>query len=59
MGYRRETIRTADDFAFGMLLNGCPAVVMEVPKAVKINHIKKSREEKHDVETTNDNRGTI
>lgn len=41
-----ESKRTADDYAFGMLLNGYPAVVMEVPKAVIINNIKKSRKER-------------
>ena len=38
-----ESKRTADDYAFGMLLNGYPVVVMEVPKAIIINNIKKSR----------------
>lgn len=37
-----ESKETADDYAFGMLLNGYPVVVMEVPKAVTINHIRKS-----------------
>lgn len=36
-----ESKRTADDYAFGMLLNGYPVVVMEVPKAIIINNIKK------------------
>lgn len=27
---------SADDYAFGMLLNGYPAVVMEIPKAIMI-----------------------
>ncbi len=40
-----ENKRTADDYAFGMLLNGYPAVVMEVPKAIIINNIRKSRKE--------------
>ncbi len=40
-----ESKRTADDYAFGMLLNGYPVVVMEVPKAVIINNIKKLRKE--------------
>ncbi len=40
-----ESKRTADDLAFGMLLNGYPVVVMEVPKAVIINKIKRSRKE--------------
>lgn len=35
-----ESKRTADDYAFGMLLNGYPAVVMEVPKAIIINNTK-------------------
>ena len=35
-----ESKRTADDYAFGMLLNGYPAVVMEVPKAIIINTTK-------------------
>ena len=41
-----ESKRTADDYAFGMLLNGYPAVVMEVPKAIIINNTKKSRKER-------------
>lgn len=41
-----ESKRTADDYALGMLLNGYPAVVMEVPKAIIINKIKKSRNPK-------------
>ena len=35
-----ESKRSADDYAFGMLLNGYPAVVMEVPKAIIINNTK-------------------
>lgn len=35
-----ESKRTVDDYAFGMLLNGYPAVVMEVPKAIIINNTK-------------------
>lgn len=38
-----ESKGSADDYAFGMLLNGYPAVVMEVPKAVIIKN--SSREE--------------
>lgn len=41
-----ESKRSADDYAFGMLLNGYPAVVMEVPKAIIINNTKKSRKER-------------
>ncbi len=41
-----ESKRSADDYAFGMLLNGYPAVVMEVPKAIIINNTKKSRNPK-------------
>ena len=33
-------------YVFGMLLNGYPAVVMEVPKAIIINNTKKSRNPK-------------
>lgn len=40
-----ESKRSADDYAFGMLLNGYPAAVMEAPKAVIINNIKKARKE--------------
>ncbi len=39
-------MKTGDDYAFGMLLNGYPAVVMEVPKAVIINNVKKTRKER-------------
>lgn len=41
-----ESKETADDYAYSMLLNGYPAVVMEVPKAIIINNIKKSRKER-------------
>jgi len=41
-----ESKRTADDYAFGMLLNGYPVVVMEIPKAIIINNIKKIRKER-------------
>ena len=41
-----ESKGTADDYAFGMLLNGYPAVVMEVPKAIIINNTKKLRKER-------------
>lgn len=38
--------RSADDYAFGMLLNGYPAVVMEVPKAVIIKNDSKNEKYK-------------
>ena len=34
-----ESKRTADYYAFGMLLNGYPAAVMEVPKAIIIHNV--------------------
>ena len=37
-----ERKESADDYAFGMLLNGYPAVVMEVPKAVIIKNSSKN-----------------
>lgn len=37
-----ESKRTIDDYAFGMLLNGYPAVVMEVPKAIIIKNDSKT-----------------
>ena len=42
-----ENKSEADDYAFGMLLNGYPAVVMEVPKALSIKNgsSKKEKEE--------------
>ena len=45
LGIRKEPLyfeskRTVDDYAFGMFLNGYPAVVMEVPKAIIINNTK-------------------
>ena len=42
-----ESKGTADDYAFGILLNGYPAVVMEAPRAIIINSTKKSRNPKN------------
>lgn len=39
-------MKTEDDYAFGMLLNGYPAVVMEVPKAIIIKTAAKMRNPK-------------
>ena len=39
-----ESKRTADDYAYGMLLNGYPAAVMEVPEAIIIKNTKKIKE---------------
>lgn len=47
-----ESKEVADDYAFGMLLNGYPVVVMEVPKAVTINHTRKSGKEKNNAESS-------
>ena len=37
-----QSKESADDYAFGMLLNGYPAVVMEVPKAIIIKNDSKN-----------------
>ena len=39
-----QSKESADDYAFGMLLNGYPAVVMEVPKAIIIKNSRKNEE---------------
>lgn len=39
-----ENKKSVDDYAFGMLLNGYPAVVMEVPKAIIIKNSSKNEE---------------